>query len=154
MLLYHSFSNAAKNNPRFNSVSIREEQFNLAIHVWHLSPIFGEGMRFYNLPQWLYVTAPPNVLIDNLASTGIIGSLAFFFLVFVTVRTMLRFRLPWARSGWSSWSATTSTACSTSSGSVPCTVLPTSSAVSRWASPTAICESETRSRTCGGPGDR
>ncbi len=93
-LVYYSFENAAKNNPRFNSVSIREGQYTLAFHVWHLSPIFGEGMRFYNLPQWLYVTAPPNVLIDNLASTGIIGSLAFFFLVWVTVKTM--FRLPYA----------------------------------------------------------
>ena len=40
------------------------------------------------------MTAPPNVFIDNLASTGIIGSLAFFFMVCVTVRTM--FRLPYA----------------------------------------------------------
>jgi hypothetical protein len=93
-LVYHSLATAAKNNPRFNSVAIRENQYTLAIHVWHLSPIVGEGMRFYNLPQWLYVTAPPNVLIDNLASTGIIGSLAFFYLVWVTVRTMLR--LPYA----------------------------------------------------------
>lgn len=93
-LVYYSFATAAKNNPRFNSVSIREGQYTLAFHVWHLSPIFGEGMRFYNLPQWLYVTAPPNVLIDNLASTGIIGSLAFFFLVWATVKTM--FRLPYA----------------------------------------------------------
>ena len=30
------------------------------------------------------MTAPPNVFVDNLASTGIIGSLAFLFLVFVT----------------------------------------------------------------------
>jgi type IV secretory pathway TrbL component len=51
-------------------------------------------MRFYNLPQWVSVTAPPNVVIDNLASTGIIGSLAFVFLVWVTVRTM--YRLPYA----------------------------------------------------------
>ena len=49
-------------------------------------------MRFYNLPQYLTVTAPPNVLIDNLASTGIVGSLAFFYLVYVTMRTM--YRLP------------------------------------------------------------
>jgi polysaccharide biosynthesis protein PslJ len=94
LLIYYSFSNAARNDPRFNSVSIREGQYSLAIHVWHLSPIFGEGMRFYDLPQWVYVTAPPNVIIDNLASTGIIGSLAFVFLVWVTVRTMIR--LPYA----------------------------------------------------------
>ncbi len=75
-------------------MATRVDQISAAIHVWHLSPILGEGMRFYNLPQFLAVTAPPNVFIDNLASTGIIGSLAFVFMVWVTVRTM--FRLPYA----------------------------------------------------------
>jgi hypothetical protein len=51
-------------------------------------------MRFYNLPQFITVTAPPNVLIDNLASTGILGSLAFFFLVVVSVWVL--YRLPYA----------------------------------------------------------
>ena len=88
--LYYSFTVAARNNPKFNSVSIRVDQINAALHVWHLSPLLGEGMRFYNLPQYFSVTAPPNVLIDNLASTGIVGSLAFLYLVFVTMRTMGR----------------------------------------------------------------
>jgi hypothetical protein len=92
--LYFSFTIAARNNPQFNSVSARVDQISAALHVWHLSPILGEGMRFYNLPQFITVTAPPNVLVDNLASTGLIGSLAFLFLVWVTVRTM--FRLPYA----------------------------------------------------------
>jgi hypothetical protein len=92
--LYYSFVINARINPRFNSVSTRVDQIGAAIHVWHLSPFLGEGMRFYNLPQFITVTPPPNVLIDNLASTGIIGSLAFFYLVFVTVRTMSR--LPYA----------------------------------------------------------
>ena len=69
-LLYSASPLSARNNPKFNSVSIRFGQIGAAIHVWHLSPIFGEGMRFYNLPQWVSVTAPPNVVIDNLASTG------------------------------------------------------------------------------------
>ncbi len=94
LLLYYSFSINAKNNPKFNSVSIRVNQLQAALHVWHLSPLFGEGLRFYDLPQFIYVTAPPNVVIDNLAETGIIGSLAFVFLVCVTVRTMSR--LPYA----------------------------------------------------------
>jgi polysaccharide biosynthesis protein PslJ len=91
--LYYSFSVAARNNPKFNSVSVRVDQISAAIHVWHLSPILGEGMRFYNLPQFITVTAPPNVLIDNLASTGIVGSLMFFFLVIVTVRAL--YKLPY-----------------------------------------------------------
>ena len=31
------------------------------------------GLRFYNLPQFVTVTPPPNVLVDNLASTGLLG---------------------------------------------------------------------------------
>ena len=78
--LYYSFSLAARNNPKFNSVSIRVGQISSAFHVWHLSPLLGQGMRFYNLPQFtLRHCAPPNVVIDNLASTGIVGSLAFFY---------------------------------------------------------------------------
>jgi polysaccharide biosynthesis protein PslJ len=87
-IVYYSFVLAFQNNPQFNSVAIRFGQIDAAIHVWHLSPIFGLGMRFYNLPQYLTVTAPPNSLVDNLASTGVIGSLAFFFLVIVTLRAM------------------------------------------------------------------
>jgi polysaccharide biosynthesis protein PslJ len=92
LVLYYSFSLAARSNPRFNSVSIRFGQIGAALHVWHLSPILGLGMRFYNLPQYVSVTAPPNVFIDNLASTGIVGSLAFVVLFYLTMRTM--FRLP------------------------------------------------------------
>ncbi len=91
--LYFSFTINARRNPQFNSVTARVDQLSAALHVWHLSPILGEGMRFYNLPQFITVTAPPNVLIDNLASTGIVGSLAFVYLVCVTLRTM--FRLPY-----------------------------------------------------------
>ncbi len=91
-VLYYSFSIAARTNPHFNSVSIRFGQIGAALHVWHLSPILGLGMRFYNLPQYVSVTPPPNVFVDNLSTTGIVGSLAFLYLVYATMRTM--FRLP------------------------------------------------------------
>jgi hypothetical protein len=87
-IVYYSFALAFQNNPQFNSVAIRFGQIDAAIHVWQTSPVFGLGMRFYNLPQYLTVTAPPNSLVDNLASTGIIGSVAFFFLVIVTMRSL------------------------------------------------------------------
>lgn len=90
--LYYSFSYAARTDAKFNSVSIRFGQIGAALHVFHLSPILGLGMRFYNLPQYVSVTAPPNVFVDNLVSTGIVGSLAFLYLVYATLRTL--FRLP------------------------------------------------------------
>ena len=87
-LVFYSFVLAFQNNPEFNSVAIRMGQIDAAIHVWHQSPWLGLGMRFYNLPQYLWVTPPPNSLVDNLASTGIVGSLAFVGLVIVTMRAM------------------------------------------------------------------
>jgi len=87
-LVYYSITLAFQNNPEFNSVAIRFSQISAALHVWHNSPVLGLGMRFYYLPQYFYVTAPPNSLVDNLASTGVIGSLAFVFLVVVTLRAM------------------------------------------------------------------
>jgi hypothetical protein len=87
-LVYYSFALAFQNNPQFNSVAIRFGQIDAAIRVWHTSPVLGLGMRFYDLPQYLTVTAPPNSLVDNLASTGIVGSLMFFFLVVVTMRSL------------------------------------------------------------------
>jgi hypothetical protein len=88
VLVYYSFALAFRNNPPFNSVAIRFGQIGAAIHVWHQSPWLGLGMRFYNLPQYITVTAPPNSLIDNLASTGIIGSIAFLVMVVITMGAM------------------------------------------------------------------
>jgi hypothetical protein len=84
-LVYFSLSLMIENNRQFNSVAIRFGQIDAALRVWHSSPILGLGLRFYNLPQYVFVTPPPNSLVDNLASTGIVGSLAFFFLVAVTL---------------------------------------------------------------------
>jgi polysaccharide biosynthesis protein PslJ len=87
-LVYFSLNLMIQNNPQFNSVAIRFGQIGAALHVWHSSPILGLGLRFYNLPQYVFVTAPPNSLVDNLASTGIVGSLAFCFLVVITLSAL------------------------------------------------------------------
>jgi hypothetical protein len=87
-LSYYSLALAFQNDPKFNSIAIRFGQIGAAVHVWHQSPWLGLGLRFYNLPQFISVTVPPNSLVDNLASTGVIGSIAFFFMVVVTMRSM------------------------------------------------------------------
>ena len=88
VLVYESFVLAFRNNPQFNSVAIRFTQIDAALHVWHQSPWLGLGMHFYNLPQFSSVNVPPNSLVDNLASTGVVGSLAFFVMVIVTMTVM------------------------------------------------------------------
>ncbi len=90
LLLYYSFSTQFVVNPKFNTVSIRLRQLSKAVSVWHLSPVLGEGMRFYHLPQFINVTQPPNVIIGNLASSGIVGSLGFVAFVVIAIRVVAR----------------------------------------------------------------
>ncbi len=90
--LYFSFAVQLKDAPKFNSVATRLGQLSNAINVWHTSPELGQGLRFYYLHQFLYVTAPPNVIIDALASSGVIGLIGFLILVGFTINVM--FRLP------------------------------------------------------------
>jgi len=71
-------------------VAIRLDQYAAALKVWHLSPIFGEGMRFYNLPRFSNVAVPPSVLIENLAASGIVGSVAFAVCAVLLVRAMVK----------------------------------------------------------------
>lgn len=88
--LYYDFTTQAKNNPKFNTVAIRLDQYAAALKVWHLSPIFGEGMRFYNLPQFSNVGVPPSVIIENLAASGIVGSIAFLACAVLLVRAVVK----------------------------------------------------------------
>jgi len=89
-LLYYSFTTQFKDNPKFNTVAIRLDQYAAALKVWHLSPFFGEGMRFYNLPQFSNVGVPPSVIIENLAASGIVGSVAFAVCAVLLVRAMVK----------------------------------------------------------------
>ncbi|MDA8340728.1 MAG: O-antigen ligase family protein [Actinomycetota bacterium] len=92
VLAYVSFQNQFAVNPKFNSVAIRVDQLGIALNVWHQNPWLGQGMRFYNLPQFAGVPVPPNVVIGGLASTGVVGVAAL--LVFFGTSFGVMARLP------------------------------------------------------------
>ena len=91
-VLYYSFATAAKTNPQFNSVSTRVDQINAAMHVWHLSPVIGMGLHYNRLPQFSFISDAPNVVVDNLSSTGLVGSVGYVLLMVVTLWAL--YRLP------------------------------------------------------------
>ncbi len=92
VLAYVTFKTQFAVNPKFNSVAIRVDQLSIALDVWHKNPWLGQGMRFYNLPAFVGVPVPPNVIIGGLASTGIVGVIAL--LVFFGTSLGVVFRLP------------------------------------------------------------
>jgi len=100
LLTYYTFARGFKDNPKFNSVATRLDQYRGDIAVWHLSPLLGVGMRFYNLPRYAVAGgAPPSVIMENLASTGVVGSIAFVVLVVLTVRAVLKLPLEYRTLG-------------------------------------------------------
>jgi hypothetical protein len=100
VLTYYTFARAFKDNPKFNSVAIRLDQYRGDIAIWHLSPLLGVGMRFYNLPQYAVAGGvPPSVIMENLASTGVVGSIAFVVLVVLTIRAVLKLPLEYRTLG-------------------------------------------------------
>ena len=66
---------------RFNSIATREASLSADLHVWLASPIFGQGMRWFYLPQFIGYIQPPDIFVEVLTETGVIGILALLVLL-------------------------------------------------------------------------
>jgi hypothetical protein len=75
-------------NP-FNSVAVRQTTYAADLHVWLLDPIFGQGMRWFYLPHFVGYIQPPDIFVETLAETGIIGIVAVLVLLGGSARTFL-----------------------------------------------------------------
>jgi len=66
---------------QINSLTYRANYGALALREWHLSPLLGQGLRFFNQPGALIQVDPPNVFQSTLAEGGLVGMLALVLLV-------------------------------------------------------------------------
>ena len=74
---------------RFNSIGARESSFTADVHIWLLSPIFGEGMRWFYLPHFAGNIQPPDIFFEALTETGVVGIVAMAVLLWGTSRVFL-----------------------------------------------------------------
>ncbi len=91
---YLTVSKQAASSDKFNSVHQRISWYKLTWQLWHTSPLFGVGMRYYYTtlvaPQFRF--QPPNGEFETLVETGIVG---LIILAVFIVGTMVRmWRLP------------------------------------------------------------
>lgn len=84
-LLYYSISSQLKHEFKFSSIEIRLVQLRSAINIWHHALITGQGLGFYFLHQFVWVSTPPNIVVDALASSGLVGLLALVVLLLGTL---------------------------------------------------------------------
>jgi hypothetical protein len=66
---------------RFNSLAVRESAYSLDLHVWSLSPVVGEGMRWFYLPHFAGYIQPPDIFVETLTETGVVGVVAILVLL-------------------------------------------------------------------------
>lgn len=91
---YLTVARQAESSDSFNSVHQRLSWYKLTWDLWHTSPLFGVGMRYYYTtlvaPQFRF--QPPNGEFETLVETGIVG-LAIL-MVFVGFTLVRMWRLP------------------------------------------------------------
>jgi polysaccharide biosynthesis protein PslJ len=63
------------------SLTYRADYSALAYREWHLSPVFGQGLRFFKQPGALTQVDTPSVIASTLAEGGVVGVLALGLLV-------------------------------------------------------------------------
>jgi hypothetical protein len=66
---------------QINSLTYRANYDALAYREWHLSPIFGQGLRFFKQPGALTQVDTPSVIASTLAEGGVVGILALALLL-------------------------------------------------------------------------
>jgi hypothetical protein len=76
----------------YNSIKERSIAYTVALHVWHLNPLLGQGPRWWYLVHFNGDIQPPNILLESLTESGVIGSIALIALIVGVV--VLLARLP------------------------------------------------------------
>lgn len=83
---YESLKAELAQNSQFSTINIRNRQNSYGMAIWHQFPVFGAGLRYYYEPAFTGNPPPPSVIVDALATSGVIGLIALIYLVLATVR--------------------------------------------------------------------
>lgn len=75
-----------------SSVTERARYREQALEAWQDSPIFGQGMRFFEQGEFSLTSDPHNVVVSSLSETGVVGLVALLGLLAVTGRVLWRLR--------------------------------------------------------------
>jgi hypothetical protein len=79
----------AQSHHNFNTLAIRQASYAADLHIWLLDPIFGQGMRWFYLPHFSGYIQPPDIIMETLTETGIIGIVALLVLLGGSTRVFL-----------------------------------------------------------------
>lgn len=78
----------SKANQHLNSAGVRLVSYSADLHVWQLNIWFGQGMRWFYLPQFAGYIQPTNILMESLTDAGIIGTIGLLVLIVGSLRLL------------------------------------------------------------------
>jgi len=87
-----SLQHESDSHAQFSSLSIRSDFTATAYREWHLSPVLGQGLRFFKQPGALLQGDAHNVVAATLADSGVVGLAALVLLIGGS--TLALWRLP------------------------------------------------------------
>ena len=73
-----------------NSLTYRADYSALAYREWHMSPVFGQGLRFFTQPDAILQSDAHNVIATTLAERGLVGAAALALLIGLTLLALWR----------------------------------------------------------------
>ena len=73
-----------------NSLQVRTVAYTAGLKIWRLNPWLGQGPRFWYLPHFAGIGQPPNILLEALTESGIIGAAALIVLLAGVVAVLCR----------------------------------------------------------------
>lgn len=80
----------AKFRHHFNSLRVRYLAYEAALRIWRLHPWLGLGPRWFYLPQFAGNIQPPDIIVETLVSTGVVGLVAMIVLLAGSARVLAR----------------------------------------------------------------
>jgi hypothetical protein len=89
-IAYSITRNQLLSDNKFNSAYVRLSTFQQDLDIWHQSPWFGVGLRWWNTPQFVGAIQPPNVEFEMLTSAGVVGLLGLCALLFTMYQVSRR----------------------------------------------------------------
>lgn len=75
---------------RFNSTAQRLQWFQDSIGIWHHSPLFGVGLRWWYTSRFEVSFQPPNAEFEMLTSAGVVGTAGFLIMFLVAIWVLAR----------------------------------------------------------------
>ncbi len=90
VIAYASVSDQISSHSNTNSLAVRVASYTQTLQIWHTSPIFGVGERFWYTGHFPGSFQPPNAEIGMLATGGVIGTVGFLLLIVGSLRMLWR----------------------------------------------------------------